>query len=249
MRVADNVYAVLGLTHPIGVNTGFVVTERSIVAIDSSLTYWSALTILGYIEAVAKRKSSKQLILTEAHSDHIFGACAFKEKGYTVIAHKNVPGYVRGCVKEHGINYVQLMIRDRNQIFEKSFGKIPQGFSVGETLYSKVELVDPDVLIDRETKLTVDTEEVHIIPTPGHTETNLCVYLPRSKILFGGDTLYSGYLPTTRFATKELQKRWIKSLKRLKSLDIDIIVPGHGPPCGKEVIEKHTQYLEMLTES
>ncbi len=249
MRVADNVYAVLGLTHPIGVNTGFVVTERSVVAIDASMTYWSAQTILGYIEVAAKGKSNNRLILTEGHSDHIFGACAFKQKGYTVIAHKKVPEYIQACVEKHGIDYVQLMIKGKNEMAEKAFDKQPQGFRMGETLYSRVELVEPDVLINRETKLIVDTEELQIIPTPGHTETNLCIYLTDSKVLFAGDTLYSGYAPVTRFTTSKLQKRWLESLRRLKSLDISTVIPGHGPPCGKGVIKKHMQHLERLIKS
>ena len=52
---------------------------------------------------------------------------------------------------------------------EKAFDKQPQGLKMGETLYSRVELVEPDVLINRETKLIVDTEELQILPTPGHT--------------------------------------------------------------------------------
>ena len=35
MRLADNVYTVLDLAHPIGVNAGFVVTEEGIVVIDT----------------------------------------------------------------------------------------------------------------------------------------------------------------------------------------------------------------------
>lgn len=45
MRIAENVYAVMDLYHPIGVNAGFIVTKNHIVYVDSGHTIPSAQTI------------------------------------------------------------------------------------------------------------------------------------------------------------------------------------------------------------
>ncbi len=92
----------------------------------------------------------------------------------------------------------------------------------------------------------VGGEEIRLIPTPGHLESNISVYLPRARILFAGDTVYSGYPPTTRFGHPELWKRWIRSLELIKALNVDKIVPGHGPICGKEEVQRNIEYLGGL---
>ena len=58
MRVAQNVYAVMDMFHPIlGVNTGFIVTRKHIVYVDAGWTIPSVLTILGY----SNKPESKQI--------------------------------------------------------------------------------------------------------------------------------------------------------------------------------------------
>lgn len=237
MKIAGNVFVVLGLTHPYGVNAGFVTTEDGIVVIDSSYTYLSALTIKGYAEVSGKNKKFKYLILTEHHSDHIFGAKVFKNAGAEIIAHKKVKEFL----EEKGRDYVEKMIEYHN----KSWKKI-EGYDLGRSLLCNVQFVLPDMTIEEEKTLFVGDEEIRLIPTPGHLLDCICVYLPKSKILFAGDTVYSGYPPTTRFGNKELWRKWIKSLKRLEKLEIEFIVPGHGRLCGNEEIEKNKRCLEEL---
>ena len=73
MRVAQNVYAVLDMFHPIGVNAGFIVTKKHIVYVDAGWTIPSAQTILGYSFAVAPNNKPKYLVFTDHHIDHIAG--------------------------------------------------------------------------------------------------------------------------------------------------------------------------------
>lgn len=234
MRLAENVYAVLDLTHPIGVNAGFVVTKEGVVAIDAGLTHSSALTIVGYIQAAAPWSLIKYLVLTEHHSDHIFGAHVFKARGAEIIAHR----LVRQFLESEGQGYVQSRIVE-----------MPGGPDLGQIFYQNVELVLPDWTIDEPTDLFVGGQVLKLIPTPGHLLDCISVYLPQERILFAGDTIYSGYPPTTRFGDVQLWREWIGSLKRLKQLDIETIVPGHGPLCDKSEIDRNIEYLTGLLES
>ena len=36
---------------------------------------------------------------------------------------------------------------------------------------------------------------------------------------------------------------WLRSLALLKSLDVDYLVPGHGPICTKDYIEKQSAFI------
>ena len=231
MQLAENIYAVLDLAHPIGVNAGFVVTKEGVVAIDAGLTHSSALTILGYIQAAAPGSLIRYLILTEHHSDHIFGAHVFKARGAEIIAHKLTRQYLQSA----GDDYVEARALE-----------VPGGPDSGRTFYRNVELVLPDTTVGEVTDLLVGGELLKLIPTPGHLSDCISVYLPRSRILFAGDTIYSGYQPTTRFGDEQLWRQWIASLEHLKQLDIETIVPGHGPLCNKSEIGRNMEYLVGL---
>jgi cyclase len=234
MRLAENVYAVLDLAHPIGVNAGFVVTHGGVVVIDSGLTHSSALTILGYIQAAAPDSPIRYVILTEHHSDHIFGAHVFKARGAEIMAHK----LTREFLESQGRDYVQARITET-----------PGGPEFGDTFYRNVELALPDRTIDGPTDLLAGNELLKLIPTPGHLADCISVYLPQKKILFAGDTIYSGYPPTTKFGDERLWSEWITSLERLKQLDVETIVPGHGPVCGKSEIDRNIEYLARLLQA
>ena len=66
------------------------------------------------------------------------------------------------------------------------------------------------------------------LATPGHTPGSVCLYFPKEKILFSGDTLFQmGYgrtdLPGGNFG------QLIESLNRLFELPADVrVYPGHG---------------------
>ena len=244
MKIRENVYAALGLNHPLGVNSGFVVTDEGVVVIDASWTYYSALTILGYIKAIAKDKPIKYLIWTEHHSDHIFGSIVFVREGAKIIAHKNAYQHLRdlGGIKR----YVEFMRRKINEEYREL---VEKGYDMGSVMFSGVEDVWPDILVDKEYSFRLGGIEFKLIPTPGHTPSNLVVYIPRYRVLFAGDTICSGYPPNTRFSTQELIRKWIKALEYLETLSIDIIIPGHGPICGKEEIKRNKDILRQHINS
>jgi len=243
MKICDYAYAVLDLHHPWGVNAGFIVTDEGVIVVDAGWTYYSALTILGYIKAVAGDKPIKYLIWTEHHSDHIFGSIVFVREGAKIIAHRNAYEHLReiGGIK----GYVEFM---KGKVNGEYRDLVKKGYDVGSIMFKGVEDVWPDILIDTEYTLKLGDIEIKLIPTPGHTPSNIVVYVPRCKLLFAGDTIYSCYPPNTRFATPKLIKEWIRALDYLSTLDIDIIIPGHGPPCGKDEIRRNKLILEEIAK-
>ncbi len=54
-----------------------------------------------------------------------------------------------------------------------------------------------DRIVDDKQVLTIGNMEIHVIATPGHTNTSVCYYIPVSnknenKVLWTGDTLFTG---------------------------------------------------------
>jgi metallo-beta-lactamase class B len=78
---------------------------------------------------------------------------------------------------------------------------------------------------------------------PGHTADNVVVWLPDARLLFGGDLVRSGRtLGFTREANIEAWPSSIENLRR-EYPEAALVVPGHGPPGGVELLD-HT--LELL---
>jgi glyoxylase-like metal-dependent hydrolase (beta-lactamase superfamily II) len=102
----------------------------------------------------------------------------------------------------------------------------------------------PDRSIEADTLLDLDGEAIHLLATPGHVPSELSVYVPRSKVLFAGDAVYQGMRPNTRFAGPEERAEWVRQLRRLKDLDVEVVVPGHGQVCGVDEIERNIAMLE-----
>jgi len=248
--LAEGVYAVTNLYHPMGgVNAGFVVTKSYVVHIDAGMTVRDGEYLLrASMEKFGRKPQKMWLVLTHNHSDHIFGIGVFKEAGAQVIAHKwvrqfllhrTLPFFKR--VIDTYTDFIAKMIAERTA--QKDIEQIKR--DIGD-----VKLSLPDILFEGDYTLKLGEEdELELIYTPGHVPGEISVYHKASKVLFAGDTVYEGMPPTTRFGGPKEWKQWIKSLQRLQELDIKKIVPGHGNICGKEEIQKNIEYLEKLIEA
>jgi ribonuclease/clavin/mitogillin len=152
-----------------------------------------------------------------------------------VMTHKH-HDHIGGAVSIQGVTNAQLMANAGTaEELERAFGA-----------------ADVGVLGDGEI-VKSDTLAVQALHTPGHSPDHTCYYLPYHKLLFSGDTILG--IGTT---TIENLADYMRSLARLQTLEIDRILPGHGPgmddPAAKiqEYIDhrmmRERQALEVLAE-
>ena len=71
------------------------------------------------------------------------------------------------------------------------------------------------------------------------------VYLPEYKILFAGDVAF--YYVTPAGHNAHITK-WIEAIDRIGRMDVDLIVPGHGPIGTKAELSQTRAYLELIAE-
>ncbi len=94
-------------------------------------------------------------------------------------------------------------------------------------------------------KVTCGGREVRLIEVgPAHTAGDLMIHLPDAKVLFAGDILFIGSTPVMWAGPV---KNWLKALDLILDLDVDVIVPGHGPIIGKAPIAQLRKYWEFAT--
>jgi glyoxylase-like metal-dependent hydrolase (beta-lactamase superfamily II)/predicted DCC family thiol-disulfide oxidoreductase YuxK len=68
--------------------------------------------------------------------------------------------------------------------------------------------------------------DLETFPTPGHCHDHICLYDPKEKILFAGDSFMGAYFSAPNPDVDS--HAWIDTLRRLLELDIEILVEGHG---------------------
>jgi glyoxylase-like metal-dependent hydrolase (beta-lactamase superfamily II) len=77
----------------------------------------------------------------------------------------------------------------------------------------------------------------------GHTGGDVVVFLPEEKIVFTGDLM----VPFIPYMGDAHVDEWPATLEKLKELDFDTLLPGHGPIVqGKERIDFLQAYLRDL---
>ncbi len=81
---------------------------------------------------------------------------------------------------------------------------------------------------------------VNAAPSPG----TAVVYIPDAKVLYLGNLYENGMIPrldSTAF------KAWIEFLRQVEGWDVDVYVPGHGPPADKREFSEFRRFLEFLS--
>jgi hydroxyacylglutathione hydrolase len=64
------------------------------------------------------------------------------------------------------------------------------GAKIAGPAAEKARIPNMDILLKEKDRLPFGGEEANVIETPGHTRGHICFYLPESKIVFTGDTLF-----------------------------------------------------------
>jgi glyoxylase-like metal-dependent hydrolase (beta-lactamase superfamily II) len=78
---------------------------------------------------------------------------------------------------------------------------------------------------------------------PAHTKGDVIVYAPTERALFTGDILFIGGTP---ILWEGPVKHWVAACDRILAMDVDVIVPGHGPVTDKAGVRQVREYLVFI---
>lgn len=90
----------------------------------------------------------------------------------------------------------------------------------------------------------VGAKDVHLMEVgPAHTAGDVLAYVPTDKTIFTGDILF---IDGTPIMWAGPASNWIAACDRIMALDVDHIVPGHGPITDKNGVKQVRDYLSYL---
>jgi cyclase len=210
-RVTDNVCTDTTLR---GCNPSYVTTSEGVVIIDTPQLPTRAVAMRREAET---HGPIRYLINTEHHVDHIFGNYFFKGAG-PVVNHQGL------------FDNFMVVTADLDP-FAYAKEAIPTDDPQGAEIFPDrdVYYADPNkgtIVFTGDLTLRVGAHTFRLLHTPGHTPGQLAVHVPEEGVVFTGDTVFSEC--QTWLMTSNIDQ-WLDALDRIKALDVDHVVPGHGP--------------------
>lgn len=231
-RVAPDVYAFIGDTGPrtyenegMNANAGFIVTPAGVVVVDSGSSWQVARAMHEAIRQITSQPV-RYVVNTGGQDHRWLGNGYFLQQGAEIIASRKA----RADMEERGAAQLEEL---RKTIREKADGTWP---------------VYPERLFDSEETLFPGGVEIRILHFyGGHTPGDAVVWLPRWRVLFSGDLVYTGRLLSISSVSNS--RDWLASFGELERINPEWIVPGHGRICTLDQARRDTRdYLLLLRE-
>lgn len=195
------------------------------------------------------------VLITHPHSDHFGNASRLRQSGAEIAIHEDA-----SHILEDYAGYLEKQEREFEDYFRR------HGIPEGENS-DLVELAVPghegvSVEVDRDLSEGDIIEGLKVVSTPGHATGSSTFLLEDTA--FVGDTVLKNITPNPMLYIGEDRQpgrslvRYIESLERLKGLEIDSMMPGHGEEIDEpaeridEILDHHVErkqeVLSMIKE-
>lgn len=108
------------------------------------------------------------------------------------------------------------------------------------------KVVLPEILFDRELTVRVGAQQVELLHVGGHCADQTVAYLPERRVLFGSDNIFHQKPP---YVGDGDLITWIESLRLFQKRPVEVVIPGHGPVGGQELISAQIEQLEEMLDA
>lgn len=233
-KISHNVYAIVGsmdnrTPENLGNNAtfGFIITKQGVVLIDSGATTKGAMQLHDTIKKITNKPII--MVINTGGQDHRWlGNSYFKQLGAKIISSTAA--------------VVDQKARTQDQLFML-------GNLVGNDGLDGTRAVYADSTFDTTLEFTLG-DTVFKLQHAGqaHTPGDSFVWLPRQKIMFTGDIVYTERM--LGIGQQSNSRAWISVFEAMASYKPKHLIPGHGKPTSLPTARKDTyDYLVFLRHS
>jgi glyoxylase-like metal-dependent hydrolase (beta-lactamase superfamily II) len=196
-------------------NGGLIVGDGTSLLVDTLFDLRLTQAMLDAMADHTRRAPIDTVVNTHANGDHCYGnqLVAGREIIASTAAAEEMrdvpPSLLAGLVADEG---------EIGELFRRFFG---------EFQFDGIELVAPTRTFDGSLLVEVGGRDVELIEVgPAHTRGDTLVYVPDAATIFTGDILFINGTPIVWAGPLE---NWIAACDLMLSLDVETVVPGHGP--------------------
>jgi glyoxylase-like metal-dependent hydrolase (beta-lactamase superfamily II) len=227
-KLADDVFSYVGVkdgspAHSFAANAGIVIGRDGVLVVDTLISAKEGERFLADIRKVTD-KPIRYVVNTHTHLDHALGNCVFARLGAAVISHDAD----RASLAKNGDDILKNA---------GAYGLKPEDMAA-------TEIAVPTLSFSEQLTVELGGVEVRLVRTaPSHTQGSLVVYVPSRKLLFAGDILFTDFHP---FMADGDLPGWTGTIDALLGMDVERIVPGHGPLSSKKDLREMKEYLLLF---
>ncbi|HEY2498804.1 MAG TPA: MBL fold metallo-hydrolase [Candidatus Angelobacter sp.] len=223
-KLGEGIYAAIASDGgKAGSNSGFIVGGNGVVVIDTFEDPAPARDLLAEIRKITDLPI-RFVVNTHYHLDHTGGNAVFAKAGATILAQRNVRGW----------------LRTENLKF---FGANPKP----EQKAMVEALALPDEVYTDAVDIYLGTRQIQVRYMLGHTGGDSVVIVPDADIVFAGDLVWQKHLPNLIDATTS---DWVKTLEKLLAdHPAATFVSGHGGVATVSDVRDFHDYLVTLRDA
>lgn len=220
-------------------NAGLVIDGEESLLVDTLFDLPLTETMLKAMRSAAPRstKSFDFLLNTHANGDHCNGNQLVGDT--TIIASD-------ACLEELADENPQMMLDlidaapgmgDVGAFFLHCFAKFD---------FNNIDRPLPNRTFTGKMDIKVGDKDVHLRQVgPAHTRGDVLAYVPSDRTVFTGDILFIEGHP---ILWEGPVQNWIDACDYMLTLDIETVVPGHGPVTDKAGIRAVSYYLTYIRD-
>jgi glyoxylase-like metal-dependent hydrolase (beta-lactamase superfamily II) len=177
-----------------------------------------------------------QLVNTHANGDHTFGnrlltnaRIIASAAGAEEMAHEGSPELLAGLMSQ------TAQLGRLGKYLDAIFGAFD---------FAGVKLKLPDTTFTGQTTLKVGDKDVELIEVgPAHTAGDTLIHAPKDRVVYTGDILF---IEGTPIMWQGPVGNWLAACDKILAMDVEAIVPGHGPLTDKAGVRKMREYLAFV---
>lgn len=263
LPVSESVYAIRGKPlSGIAANTAVIVGDTGVAVVDTHQRPSYEAEVIHIIRQITSLPI-QYLVNTHWHQDHTLGNQAYEGRA-KIVAHANTSKDMRLRVEPNlklqlailpsHLRQAQNLLREahvQGKADDPEFEQLAQQVALDSAYLGELQnihVVPPDEVFHQTYDLDLGRQPIQLLHVgAGHTRGDIVVFLPEEGTLIFGDLLTAGQ-PFMR-PRDAVPSEWGPTLMKLKGLNWDNAVPGHGwVDQPRDRIEIFISYLNDLTE-
>lgn len=215
-------------------NSGLITGAGASMLVDTLFDLATTGEMLDGMAAITDRSPLRTLVNTHSDGDHWFGNQLVADQDVEIVASEAAAA----MMTQESVDELAALKRADGQLGDFARAVF------GPFDFEGITSAGPTRTFSGELSVDVGGREVRLIQVgPAHTPGDVVVHVPDAKLMFAGDILFIGGTPIIWAGPAE---RWIAACDLLLDLDLDVIVPGHGPLTDKSGVHEVRDYLQFV---
>ncbi len=236
-KIAEGIYHVVGTgAMQVGANSTVVINDDDVLLVDDHASPAAAAVLMAEMKAITN-KPLRWVVDTHFHFDHAHGNQVIPPTAQIIGSEFTRQALAAGASKTSPTwKFVTTAAQVRALQARLDTTKAPEAraqlerqIKIQQAYVEAVAVINPTpptISFDKELRMMMGSREVRIMFLGrAHTGGDVVVFLPKERILIGGDIVST----MTSNMSDAWVTEWPQTLEELKKLDYDIILPGHGP--------------------